>query len=129
MRPLIENCFILFATESEIEMMTKKDYRSGSSMLLEAGPKIVACKRGAIGSHIFTLSGDFEVPAEKVEVVDTTGAGDVYNAGFLAGLLLDLPLERCALLATKAASMSITGYGRDRYPDRAFLDAFMKEKG
>ena len=94
--------------------------------LLDAGPELVVCKKGQLGSHIFKTSVDFEIPAERVEVVDRTGAGDVYDAGFLAGLLLELPLDRCAALATKVAARSITGYGRDRYPDRAFLDAFLK---
>lgn len=129
MMPLIENCFIIFATQSEIEMMTGKDYINGSTMILDAGPEIVVCKRGALGSHTFTRSGNFELPAEKVEAVDTTGAGDVYNAGFIAGLLLHLPIEKCAILATKAACLSITGYGRDRYPDRSFLNSFLNEKG
>lgn len=127
--PLLEHCKILFVTEEEIEMMTKMDYRAGAAILLKTGPELVVCKRGPFGSHVFKASIDFDVPAEEVDVVDSTGAGDVYDAGFLAGLLLRFPLERCALLATRAAAKSITGYGRDRYPDRAFIDAFVKEEG
>lgn len=127
--PLLEHSKILFVTQEEIEMMTKMDYRAGAVMLLKTGPELVVCKRGPLGSHVFKASIDFEVPAEKVDVVDSTGAGDVYDAGFLAGLLLRLPLERCAVLATGAAAKSITGYGRDRYPDKAFLDIFVKEEG
>ncbi|MCK4418263.1 carbohydrate kinase family protein, partial [Candidatus Aerophobetes bacterium] len=44
--------------------------------------------------------------------------GDVYAAGFLAGLLKKLSLSECARLATKAAAQSIKGYGRDSYPER-----------
>lgn len=127
--PLLEHCKILFATEGETEMMTGMDYREGVATLLKTGPEMVICKRGPLGSHVFKASVDFEVPAERVEVVDRTGAGDVYDAGFLAGLLLGLPVERCAVLATRAAAQSITGYGRDHYPDKAFLDAFMKQEG
>jgi len=50
--------------------------------------------------------------------VDTIGAGDVYAAGFLAGLLRGLNLRSCAKLATKLAAKSITGYGRENYPDK-----------
>ena len=69
-------------------------------------------------------SGAFVVEAEQVEVVDNTGAGDVYNAGFLAGMLLGKPLSDCALFATKVAGKSVTGLGRDRYPTGEDLRGF-----
>jgi ribokinase len=125
--PLLEHCKILFVTDKEAKMLTGLGYPRGAIKLLDTGPEIVVCKKGSSGSHVFKSSGDFEIPAERIEVVDRTGAGDVYDAGFLAGLLLGLPLDRCAVLATKAAARSITGYGRDRYPDRTFLDSFLKE--
>ena len=57
--------------------------------------------------------------------MDNTGAGDVYNAGFLAGLLLGKSLEESALFATQVAAKSVTGYGRDRYPTREDLEEFL----
>ena len=57
--------------------------------------------------------------------MDKTGAGDVYAAGFIAGLLLELPLEQCGRLASEAAALSISGYGREKYPDRRFLRKFL----
>jgi len=55
--------------------------------------------------------------------MDTTGAGDVYAAGFLAGLLKGFSLSECANLGTKVAGQSIKGYGRQRYPDANFLQS------
>jgi len=63
-------------------------------------------------------------PAIPVEVVDNTGAGDVYNAGFIAGLFLGKSLEESAMFATKVAGKSVTGYGRDRYPTEEDLKNF-----
>jgi len=57
-------------------------------------------------------------------VVDNTGAGDVYNAGFLAGVFLGKSLEESALFATKIAAKSVTGYGRERYPKKEDLENF-----
>jgi ribokinase len=91
---------------------------------MEIGPSIVVCKKGRQGSHIFTGEEDFEVPAIEVEVVDNTGAGDVYNAGFLAGLFLGKSLEESAHFATKVAAKSVTGYGRDCYPTEEDLKNF-----
>lgn len=54
--------------------------------LLKGGTAIVLITRGAEGVDIVTREGTKTVPAQKVEVVDTVGAGDTFNAGFLAGL-------------------------------------------
>jgi sugar/nucleoside kinase (ribokinase family) len=126
-RPLIKRCDILFLTEREIGMLTHQDLHVGVKSLMKAGPSILVCKKGTEGSHIFTEQGDFEVSTVKVEVVDNTGAGDVYNAGFLAGLFLNRPLKECALFATKVAAKSVTGYGRERYPTKEDLKGFFGE--
>ena len=105
-------------------MLTHLDLSAGVRALMEIGPSFLVCKKGGRGSHVFTKEGDFEVPAVRVEVVDNTGAGDVYNAGFLAGLFLGKSSEESALFATKAASKSVTGYGRDQYPTKEDLEAF-----
>ena len=123
-RPLIKRCHILFLTEREVRMLTDLDLFDGAKSLMGIGPSVLVCKKGSRGSHVFTKEGHFEVPAIRVEVVDNTGAGDVYNAGFLAGLLLGKSLEESGLFATKVASKSVTGYGRDQYPTREDLENF-----
>jgi len=74
----------------------------------------------------FAEGEDFEVPAIQVEAVDNTGAGDVYNAGFLAGFFLGKSLGECALFATKVAAKSVMGYGRDCYPTEEDLKNFLQ---
>ena len=123
-RPLIKRCDILFLTEREVGLLTHQDLHAGVKSLMKAGPSILVCKRGSQGSHIFTKQGDFEVPTIQVEVVDNTGAGDVYNAGFLAGLFLGRSLEESALFATVVAAGSVMGYGRDCYPTEEDLKNF-----
>jgi len=123
-RPLIKRCRILFVTEREIRLLTNQSLFEGAKQLMEIGPSILVCKKGLQGSRIFTEQGDFEVPTIRLEVVDNTGAGDVYNAGFLAGVFLGKSLEESALFATKIAAKSVTGYGRDRYPNREDLEDF-----
>ena len=54
--------------------------------LLDRGTSVVLITRGAEGVDIATRAGMRKVAARKVEVVDTVGAGDTFNAGFLAGL-------------------------------------------
>jgi ribokinase len=122
--PLIKRSHILFVTEEEVRLLTGRDLSAGARQLIEIGPSVLVCKKGKQGSHVFTQQGDFEVPAPQVEVLDNTGAGDVYNAGFLAGVFLGKSLEESALFATKIAAKSVTGYGRDRYPRKEDSENF-----
>ena len=99
-----------------------EDYKEGAKKLLSYGIEIIACTLGKKGSYVLSRDRELEVPADKSEAIDTTGAGDVYTAGFLAGLLKELSLFECARLATRAATQSIKGYGRNSYPDKYFLN-------
>lgn len=122
--PIIHKSFVLFLTDREIQKLTGKYYKEGCRELLTMGPSILVCKRGKEGSYVLSCEEEFEVPAEEVSVVDNTGAGDVYNAGFLAGLLMEQPLRACGLFAAKMAARSVTGYGRSRYPTYKDLTVF-----
>ncbi len=70
-------------------------------------------KWGAKGSYLSTPAGATRIPAFRVDVVDTTGCGDAYCAGFIAGLAQDWPLERACRLATAASGLVATGLGSD----------------
>jgi sugar/nucleoside kinase (ribokinase family) len=121
--PSIERSSILFATEREIcFLMGTSDYRAGCKEIASLGPDTVVCKRGEQGAYLFSRQEEAEFrPQGETKVVDNTGAGDVFNAGFLAGLLLKRPLTACLALAHDLAAKSLGGYGRQRYPDAADL--------
>ncbi len=125
---ILKRTKILFATDEELRLMTGKTYKDSIKQIIDLGPNIIVCKMGEQGSKIFTKELEITVPISRVEkVVDKTGAGDVYSAGFIAGLLLKLPLELCGRLASSASALSITGYGREKYPDVKFLKNFLKD--
>lgn len=67
--------------------------------LLAAGPSLVLLTRGAAGAEGWTAAGHRALPAPRVAVVDTVGAGDTFNAGVLAGLAQAGALTRPALRA------------------------------
>jgi sugar/nucleoside kinase (ribokinase family) len=68
---------------------------------------VVAVKEGARGAIARSGSVVVSAPALEVqEVVDTTGAADSFDAGFLAGHLLDWPLDHCLALACSCRSLS-----------------------
>ncbi len=77
----------------------------------QRGTGNVIVKAGAQGCRVFTDGGDFSSPAFNVPVVDTTGAGDCFCGGFLAGLSRGLDLTSCAQLANAVAAHSIQAVG------------------
>jgi sugar/nucleoside kinase (ribokinase family) len=77
----------------------------------EAGPLTVAVKLGADGALAVRGKEALRVPADHVEVVDSTGAGDGFNAGFIYGFLADRPLAECLALGVACGSLSVRAIG------------------
>jgi ribokinase len=117
----------VFVNEREIGRLTGLPPVEGCRTLLDLGAKVIACTVGDRGSIIVTRNSEVHIPAKKALVVDTTGAGDVYAAGFLAGYLDGATLEVCGEIASAAAALSVSGYGRDSYPDERFLRRYARE--
>jgi sugar/nucleoside kinase (ribokinase family) len=68
-------------------------------------------KAGGDGAYVLAAGDLVHVPALEVEVVDTTGAGDQFAAGFLYGLTREMPLGVCGRLGVMAAAEVISHYG------------------
>ena len=103
---------ILFANEEELlSLYETRDFDAALEQL-RAETGLGAVTRGEKGSVVIGDGDPIEVPAEPVsEVVDTTGAGDQYAAGFLFGVARGLPLATCAKLGHIAAAEVISHYG------------------
>ena len=85
---------VLFANESEILALYETDDLDAALVIAQRDCPIVAVTRSADGSVIMANAEKIAVPAEPVvKVVDTTGAGDLYAAGFLFGLATGKPLD------------------------------------
>lgn len=83
---------------------------------LDRGVGHTVFKMGAEGSSIAgpgVPGGEIRLPALSVPVVDTTGCGDAYCAGFITGLLREWDLVRCGRLGTAASALVATGLGSD----------------
>ncbi len=124
---IVERSRFLFVNEREVGQLTGLPPAEGCKALVEAGARVVACTLGDRGSLIVTRNSELRVPAKKAVVLDTTGAGDVYAAGFLAGYLDGATLEVCGEIASAAAALSLSAYGRGGYPDERFLRKFARE--
>ena len=76
-----------------------------------AGPLTVAVKLGAQGALAVRGDEALRVPADRVQVVDATGAGDGFNAGFLYGFLDGRGLGECLALGVACGSLSVRAIG------------------
>jgi sugar/nucleoside kinase (ribokinase family) len=85
----------------------------GARALLDRGVGCVAVTQGAKGALVATAEEVFEVPAFAVDVVDTTGCGDAFSAGFLRGLSLGRDLRESARLGCATAAHVAQGLGSD----------------
>jgi sugar/nucleoside kinase (ribokinase family) len=85
----------------------------GARMLVERGVGCVAVTQGAKGALVVTAKDVVEVPAYAVEVVDTTGCGDAFSAGFLRGLSLGGDPGAAARLGCATAAQVAQGLGTD----------------
>lgn len=109
---LVESVDILFGNEEEIlRLFEAKSFSKALEACEETG-LLVAITRGASGSVVVTASGPKTVPATPVEIlVDTTGAGDLYAAGFLYGLTHGADPLACAQLGGLCAAEVIGHLG------------------
>jgi len=89
------------------------DLAAGCRALLERGVGCVAATAGAEGALVVTADGATAVPAFPVEVVDTTGCGDAFSAGFLRGLALGRDPVGAAVLGCATAAQVAGGLGTD----------------
>jgi ribokinase len=117
--PILRRCAYLFANERELEMLCGLSLPESLDFVLSAGVNLVVCKMGSRGARLVGRRVDLYVPPLPTEVVDVTGAGDVFAAGFLAALIERVGLEGAGRLGAWAASRGIAGVGRSSYPDAA----------
>jgi sugar/nucleoside kinase (ribokinase family) len=103
---------IIFANAEECRLFFgTADVHDGARRLAALCPLAVV-KNGKSGSVVATGDGAlYEIPARVVKAVDTTGAGDMYSAGFLDGLRRGFDIRKAALFASWLASVIVSQYG------------------
>jgi sugar/nucleoside kinase (ribokinase family) len=84
-----------------------------AAFFMDMGAGACIFKWGARGSYIRTKTTHFRMPAFKVAVSDTTGCGDSYCGGFIAGLALGYDLEEACRLGTAVSALVATALGSD----------------
>ncbi|KKW30999.1 MAG: Sugar kinase, ribokinase [Candidatus Kaiserbacteria bacterium GW2011_GWC2_52_8b] len=110
----ISGAQILFASDYELGLIAMKTGWT-EDVIMDNVPTLVVTF-GAQGSRIRTRTGDAKVSAATpAKVVDPTGAGDAYRAGFMKGILAGFSLEACAKLGSVIASYVVEVHGTQNH--------------
>ena len=110
--PIIKNSHVLMPNAVELELLTgEEDFRKGADFMIGMGVKIVAVKLGSKGCYVTDGQEHLSVEPFKVKALDTTGAGDAFNAGFLYGLIHEKSLYECGQLGNFVGSRKVLTMG------------------
>jgi sugar/nucleoside kinase (ribokinase family) len=122
--PALAHLDYLLPNDEQVVGLTGADtLEQGGRELIERGVTCVAATRGAKGALVITADKTVEVSA--VDVVDTTGCGDAFSAGFIRGIGLGRGVSDSARLGCAAAALVAQGLGSDHGDfDLAAADSF-----
>jgi sugar/nucleoside kinase (ribokinase family) len=110
-RALLGRSKYFFGNEAEI-VRAKRLARVTSTEGLLRSTQVVVVTFGSRGSAVYTRQGRIRIPRVRPRrVVDVTGAGDAYRAGFYAGLARGFDFRRCGILASAVASFVVEKKG------------------
>ncbi len=127
LRMVLTHAYGVMTTEDEIPLaaigMTGDE---AFAYLFSLGVQLIVVKRGPEGCWLVTPEGRESVPAYSVEVADTVGAGDCFNAGFLYGVMRGWSLTDCACLANASGGACAMKQGGGRnVPTRDEVEAVL----
>lgn len=113
---LLERADFLTPNRSEARLLTGVDPDADvedvalARDLVEMGSNVVVLTQGGDGALVVTASDVTSIPAPDVDVVDTTGAGDAFNAGFAVALAEGAGPVEAARFASRTGALACTGY-------------------
>jgi len=129
---VLKNVYVLTPNEVEAELLSGlsvanvNDAERAGKRIIKKGVTSVVITLGEKGSFVVTQKKSKLVPAIKVKPVDTTGAGDAFNAGLAFALAEGKEIEEAARFANFVAALKITRLGaQEGLPSRAEVEDFI----
>ena len=123
--------YIITPNESETELLTGikpntlEACKQAAEVLIAKGVANVIITRGSKGAYIYNKDIDLSIPAPKVNTMDTTAAGDVFNGALVVALSEQMNLEEAVRFAVVAAAISVTKMGaQSSAPNRSEVEGF-----
>ena len=114
---LLKNIWMITPNEKEAEMLSgipvadENSAQEAAKIIMDKGVEIVIITLGSKGAFVATKEINQLVAAPKVDAVDTTAAGDVFNGALAVALLENMPLLDAVAFACNAAAISVTRMG------------------
>ena len=108
---IIKRTHFLFLNKKEVELLTKMNIEDGIRFIRGLGVPIIVVTMGKEGANVYTPEEIIKSSAESVKALDTTGAGDIFAAGFLASYIKDQSLRKCLNYANHVAAQSVEKIG------------------
>lgn len=129
-RPLLRRVKVVFVNRQGSEnLFPGVSDRTAASRLRDLGPEIVVITGGKEGAFGTNAEEEVRVEGEQVEVVDTTGAGDVFSGAFIHAYLRDWDLKKSLEFANAAAALSTTAIGgQSALPSEKEVWTFLENK-
>ncbi|MDD2666405.1 MAG: carbohydrate kinase family protein [Methanocellales archaeon] len=127
LKDILPNMDIFFSNLDEARRITgKREPHQIIEKLLKLGIKVIALKMGEMGSMVSDGKKAKRLAAFDVNTVDTTGAGDAFDAGFVIAYLSGKELIECAIFANATAALSIEGIGWSTYSTLENVNDFLR---
>lgn len=126
---LMAQLYLITPNESELAIVTGLERQQTPESLLEQYPNPIVMTAGGSGAYYKSANGELgHVPGYKVEVVDTTGAGDTFNGALAVKLSEGAALREAVQFAVAASALSVTKLGaQSGIPLRQEVDAFIQQ--
>lgn len=125
--PILKRTNILLINESELRLLCNNNDVPVNELVisfLDLGIGTIVVKQGSKGVYAINNKEECQVESYECDVVDTTGAGDSFNSGFLYSYLKGYDLEKSCRIANWVASKAIEGFGMEKFPSLKELEDF-----
>jgi len=128
LRTMVRSDIVFPSLEDAQTILGKERPEEIAERILGLGCRLVVLKMGAEGCIVADKKETLKMPAFPVKVVDTTGAGDAFDAGFLAAVLEGKRPREAAVFANAVAALKCQGKGAIvPQPRRSEVERFLKE--
>ena len=103
---------VFIPNQKELQLLGEdEDMKKAASAILQKGVQLIWVKKGNQGCSYFTKEKYFQLPAHKIEVIDTSGAGDTFDAAIIYGILSGFTPEKCGEFAISFTETTLQKIG------------------
>lgn len=128
-KAIAQSDVVLIGDEEMNLLFPEKTPAEGVQQLFRKGVKIVVLKQGELGAAIYTAGFEEHCPAFSVPVTSTAGAGDSFDAGFIAARCRNGSLHDSLIYACAIAAVKVSRHSARSVPSHAEALAFLAERG